>query len=56
MKLYLVADSRRRFVTGYYRVDDGWEERYFGAGDTVPVPCADVDLTMEDIYIQTPFL
>ena len=55
LQLYLIADSRRRFVTGYYRANDGWEERYFGAGDTVPVPCADVSLTMEDIYIQTPY-
>ena len=54
--LYLVADSRRRFVTGYYRGENGWEEKHFGEGDTVPVPCADVSLTMEDIYIQTPFL
>ena len=53
--LYLVADSRRRFVTGYYRGENGWEERRFGEGDTVPVPCADVNLTMEDVYVQTPY-
>ena len=56
LRLYLLVDSRRRFVTGYYRGESGWEEKLFAKGDTIPVPCADVNLTMEDIYIQTPFL
>ncbi len=56
LRLYLLVDSRRRFVTGYYSGENGWEERHFAKGDTVPIPCADVSLTMEDIYIQTPFL
>ena len=56
LRLYLLVDSRRRFVTGYYRGENGWEEKAFAKGDTVPIPCAEVNLTMEDIYIQTPFL
>jgi len=56
VQLYLLVDSRRRAVSGYYRSKEGWEERDFERQDTVPVPCADVHLSTEDIYIQTPFL
>lgn len=56
LALYLLVDSRRRFVWSYYRTKTGWEERVFGEGDAIPVPCADVELSAEDIYIQTPYL
>ncbi len=56
LELYLLVDSRRRFVWGYYRTKTGWHERVFSEGETVPVPCADLELTMADIYIQTPYL
>jgi Uma2 family endonuclease len=56
LALYLLVDSRRRFVRGYYRTKTGWEERVFGEGEAVPVPCAEVELSAEDIYIQTPYL
>jgi Uma2 family endonuclease len=56
LALYLLVDSRRRFVWGYYRTKTGWEERVFGESEAVPVPCAEVDLSAEDIYIQTPYL
>ena len=56
LKLYLLVDSRRRFVWGYYRTKTGWDERIFAEGESVPVPCAEVELTMEDIYVQTPYL
>ena len=56
LQLYLLVDSRRRFVWGYYRGQTGWEERFFGEGETIPVPCADVALSAEDIYIQTPYI
>lgn len=56
LQLYLLVDSRRRFVWGYYRGQTGWEERFFGEGETIPVPCANVALSAEDIYIQTPYI
>ena len=56
LELYLLVDSRRRFVWGLYRTKTGWQERAFGEGDAVSVPCAEVELTASDIYIQTPYL
>ena len=56
LQLYLLVDSRRRFVWGFYRTQTGWDERFFGEGETVPVPCADIELSAKDIYIQTPYL
>jgi len=56
LQLYLLVDSRRRFVRGYYRTKTGWEERVFGEGEAVPVSCAEVALTAPDIYVQTPYL
>ncbi len=56
LQLYLLVDSRRRFVRGYYRGQTGWEERFFGEGERIPVPCADVELSAEDVYIQTPYI
>lgn len=56
LQLYLLVDSRKQFVLGYYRTKKGWEERHFEEGETVPIPCADLSLTFEDIYIQTPYL
>lgn len=56
LELYLLVDSRRRFVWGYYRTKTGWEERVFAEGEVIPVPCAEVELTASDIYIQTPYL
>lgn len=56
LQLYLLVDSRRQFVMGYYRTKEGWEEKHFGEGESVPVPCVDTELTLTDIYIQTPYL
>ncbi len=54
LSLYLLVDSRR-FLWGYYRTKTGWEERVFTEGETVPVPCAEVELKMA-AYVQTPYL
>lgn len=56
LKLYLLIDSRRRFVRGYCRVKTGWEERVFAEGEVVPVPRAKAELTAPNIYVQTPHL
>ncbi len=56
LQLYLLVDSRRRFVWGLYRSKSGWDERVFGEDDVIPVPCAEVEMTMNDIYVQTPYV
>ncbi len=56
LALYLLVDSRRRFVWGYYRTKTGWEKRVFSEGEAIPVPYAEVELTVADIYVQTPYL
>ena len=56
LQLYLLVDSRRQFVMGYYRTKTGWQEKHFSERMRVPVPCADTELTLEDIYIQTPYV
>ncbi len=52
-QLYLLIDSRKREVTGYYRQVAGWEERTFSAGDIVPVPCVDAELSFDELYDKT---
>lgn len=54
LQLYLLVDSRRREVTGYYRQANGWEERAFSEGDEIPVPCVDTTLTFNTLYDKTP--
>lgn len=56
LQLYLLVDSRRQYVMGYYRRKAGWEARTFAEGERVPVPCAETELSFGDIYIQTPYL
>lgn len=54
VQLYLLVDSRRREVTGYYREAAGWDERRFAEGDAVPVPCVGVNLDFGELYDKTP--
>lgn len=53
LQLYLLIDSRRREVTGYYRRAQGWEERTFVEGDAVPVPCVGSSLSFGELYNKT---
>lgn len=53
LHLYLLVDSRKRDVTGYYRNPTGWEERRFGEGEAVPVPCTDAAPSLSDLYNNT---
>ena len=52
VKLYLLIDSHKREVTGYYREPQGWEERIF-SGDTVSVPCVEAELNFDELYDKT---
>lgn len=52
LQLYLLVDSRKRVVSGYYRQIDGWEERFFTADD-VPIPCVGASLRFGELYDKT---
>ncbi|MEZ4607323.1 MAG: Uma2 family endonuclease [Deinococcales bacterium] len=53
LKLYLLVNSRQAWVKGYYRSGNGWQERLFDKADEIPLPCADINLSFEDIYAQS---
>lgn len=53
VQLYLLIDSRKREVTGYYRKPQGWEERSFAAGDAILVPCVGANLNFNSVYDKT---
>ena len=52
-QLYLLVDSRKREVTGYYRQPQGWEERLFTAEDSISVPCIGANLSFGELYDKT---
>ncbi|MEM7736724.1 MAG: Uma2 family endonuclease [Deinococcota bacterium] len=53
LQLYLVVDSRKRKITGYYRAEDGWAERKFSKEDLIDIPCVNTQLTFEQIYAKS---
>lgn len=53
LQLYLLIDSQIRQVHGHYRTKNGWEERSFSSEETIPVPCADTELSHAQIYAKT---
>lgn len=53
LQLYLLVDSRKRAVSGYYRQAEGWEERFFTVDDRVPVPCVGATLLFGELYDKT---
>lgn len=53
LQLYLLIDSRKREVTGYYRQPQGWEERSFTVDNSIPVPCVGTNLRFGELYDKT---
>lgn len=53
LQLYLLVESRRRGVTGYYREAAGWRERRFGLEEAVPVPCVGASFNFGELYDKT---
>ena len=53
LQLYLLVESRRRGVTGYYREAAGWRERRFGLEEAIPVPCIGASLNFGELYDKT---
>lgn len=59
LQLYLLVDSRKRFVKGYYQSKDGWQEQLFetGADTMINFPCVGKKmLDFRRIYAKTSFL
>ena len=53
LQLYLMIDSRKREVTGYYREPQGFVERSFTVDDSIPVPCVGASLRFGELYDKT---
>ena len=53
LQLYLLIDSRKREVTGYYREPQGFAERSFMVDDSIPVPCVGASLRFGELYDKT---
>lgn len=53
LELYLLVDSLKNQVFGYYRTQKGWEERMFKSGDAIPMPCVATELSHRQIYAKT---
>ena len=56
LKLYLLGRQPPPVRVGLLPDENGLGRAIFTEGESVPVPCAEVELTMEDIYVQTPYL
>ncbi|GBF06452.1 hypothetical protein DAERI_090038 [Deinococcus aerius] len=50
LQTYLIVDASKRFVRVIRRTADGWEETELRDEGTVPIPCLNTDLTLDDIY------
>ena len=52
LRAYLIVDHRRRRVERHWRAgpDDVWQREEIVLEGRVPVPCVDVDLTLDEIY------
>ena len=55
LQLYLLVDSRKRAVRGLYRTESGWQERVFEAGQSIPAPCLESELTFTELYAKVRF-
>jgi Uma2 family endonuclease len=53
LQLYLLVDSRKRWIKAYHRVRGKWEERTYQDGEDIPVPCVKTKLTWKKIYDKT---
>ena len=53
LQCYLLIDSRKRELTGYYRQPQGWEERSFTVDDTILMPCIGANLSFSELYDKT---
>ena len=51
LRAYLIVDHRRRRVDRYWREVAGeWQREDLVTEGRVPIPCLDVELTLDEIY------
>lgn len=51
LKAYIIADQERRWITRYWRDEEGaWSRADVLGEGVVPIPCPELRLTMSDIY------
>jgi Uma2 family endonuclease len=53
LQLYLLVDSRKRWVKSYRRVGSQWEETTLNKDSVIDIPCIETTLTMNDMYDGT---
>ena len=53
LQMYLLVDSRKRWVKAYRRLGSQWEELNLEKEQTLEIPCVSAALTLEDIYEGT---
>jgi Uma2 family endonuclease len=53
LQLYLLVDSRKRWVKSYRCKGGKWEERLHGKDDIIDIPCVNAKLSLKDIYKKT---
>jgi Uma2 family endonuclease len=53
LQLYLLVDSRKRWIKSYRRIGKKWEERIHQENDVIDVPCVKAKLTWKKIYNKT---
>jgi Uma2 family endonuclease len=50
LRLYLIVDQTRRRVTRHWRADSGWKSEELAGTGSIPIPCLDTTLTLDQIY------
>jgi Uma2 family endonuclease len=53
LQLYLLVDSRKRWIKGYRRIKGKWEEHTYQDGEDIDIPCVKTKLTWKKIYAKT---
>ncbi len=53
LQLYLLVDSRKRWVKGFKRVSSQWQEIIVTKDQAIEIPCVGTTLTLESIYEGT---
>jgi Uma2 family endonuclease len=53
LQLYLLVDSRKRWVKSYRRVNNKWQETTHQENDGIDIPCIGATLTLKQIYNKT---
>ncbi len=51
LQAYLLVDSTKREIIGYYRINNDWQERIWlqGKGE-ISIPCPELTIDLEEVY------